>query len=108
VQMVVGTGTFSNIRGANMRPISSRLPIKPKNNQTATGLFVTRLSPRTTTRQLILHLRRETGYSIYPEKLATKYDTYSSWYIRANSQCMRDLLNPSLWPKNTLVKPYYT
>ena len=107
-QNLTGTGTFQNIKGANTKPSKQRRPIMPRKNQVVSGLFVSRMSPSTTVRQMTLHIRRETGYSICPERLPAKHDTYSSWYIRTNNQCMQDLYNAALWPKNSLIKPYFT
>ena len=105
---LVGEGQFRNVRSANMKPPRLRKLAQPRQNQVASGLFITRMSPSTTARQMTLHIRRETGYSICPERLPTKSDKYSSWYIRSSNQCMQDLYTAALWPKDTLIKPYYS
>ena len=107
--VVLGTGSYQNVRTADMKfgPIRQK-EIRPRPNQTMSGVFVTRLSPNTTARQLALHIRRETSYDVRPERMPVKRDQlYSSWYIRAGNTCRQMLFSSHLWPKHTLIKPYY-
>ena len=107
--VVIGTGSYRNVRAADMRfgPIRQKV-LKPKYNQTMCGIFITRLSPQTTVRQLKLHIRKETGYDVRPEKMPVKRDDlYSSWFIRVANPCRQALFSSHLWPKHTLIKPYY-
>ena len=77
-------------------------------NRTVTGVFITRLSPRLTSRQIENFIKRETGLKVRPEKLETKYNSYSSFYIPGDSQIRSMLLNGSLWPSGALLKPLYS
>ena len=72
-----------------------------------TGLFVSRLDPKTSARQVQSMIKRETGMSAQPERLPTKFDTYSSFYIRGDKFMQDTLMCADLWPKYTLVKRYF-
>ena len=74
---------------------------------TITGVFITRLSPSTTAAMLATHIRKETKLTVRPEKLITKFSSYSSFYIRGNQRCRDELLNCELWPRGVLLKPFY-
>ena len=72
-----------------------------------TGIFVSKLDARTSTRQIQSHLQRETGIRLKPEQLKSKYNTYASFYIPCGQDVRRRLLDRDLWPKGSLVKPFY-
>jgi len=76
-------------------------------NRIASGIFVTRLNPATSVRQLHLHLSSETGRATKPEKLHSKHPSYSSFYIPCDRQTRNVLLDKALWPKGALVKLFY-
>ena len=80
----------------------------PQRNRSVTGVFITRLNPRLTSRQIESFIKRETGLKVRPEKLETKYDSYSSFYIPGDSQLRSMLLDASLWPSGALLKPFYS
>jgi hypothetical protein len=77
-------------------------------NRTCTGIFVTNLHPRTNPRQLEVFVKRETGLKVAVEKLKTRFSTYSSFYIPAEQQQRRMLLDSYLWPAGCKVKPYFS
>jgi hypothetical protein len=77
-------------------------------NQICTGLFITRINPRVTIRDLELHVLNTTGYRVKPEKLPTKYDSYSSFYVRCNQVLRNVLFDASIWPEGSMVKSYYS
>ncbi len=104
--VIYATGSTMDIKaahGANPRQDSGL-----QRNRTITGVFITRLTPRLTSRQIENYIKRETGLKVRPEKLETKYDSYSSFYIPANSQVRSMLLDGSLWPSGALLKPFYS
>ena len=101
---IVGSGHSSNFKVASQR-YKSRDSHNP--NRYVTGVFITRLAPSTSCAQIAIHVRRETGLAIHPEKI-TKHDTYCSFYIPANSIQRSTLLDGSIWPKGSLVKPFFT
>ena len=77
--LIYGSGQCTNVKAVG-RGHSSRYP-RSNPNRTITGVFITRLDPATTTRQLYYHVKQETGLSVNPEKLDTKFSTYSSFYM---------------------------
>jgi hypothetical protein len=98
-----GTGKSTGVRSA----------VKSKNfgnheNRYITGVFITRLDPYTTPKQLFLHIKRETGFTCYPEKLQTKYGGYSSFYVAADKKLCATIMDSQLWPTGTLFKPFYS
>lgn len=88
---------------SNQHTYSSRAP-----NRICTGLFVTRLLPNTTTKNVNDHVRKELALTVNAEKIPTKYDSYSSFYIRCNVDVRSALLDAELWPTGALIKPYYS
>ena len=77
-------------------------------NRACTGIFVTNLHPRTTSQQLELFIKRETGLRVSAERLKTRYSTYSSFYLPGDQHVRSRLLDPYLWPEDCKVKPYYS
>ena len=71
-------------------------------------IILSRLAPRSTAKQIQLHVKRETGLDVRVEKLQTKFDTYCSFYIPAGHQIRAKLLSADSWPEGTLVKPFYS
>ena len=92
--VIAGSGSYANVKAANMKFGRIRQQfVKPGNNQMITGVFVTRLAPNTTARQLALHIRKEIGYQIKPERMPVKRDDlYSSWFIPADNRRRQELL----------------
>ena len=97
--MTVGSGSAPGLRAVGNRRTNIA-------NRTCTGVFITRLLPNTTTSQLESYVKCETGEYVKAEKLPTRYETYSSFYIRCNGQLRTSLLDGRIWPVGTLVKPY--
>ena len=78
-----------------------------QSGKAVSGIFITRLDPKTTASHVALHIRKETRLTVRPEKLLTRHASYSSFYIRGNQRCRSELLSRDLWPKGVLVKPFY-
>ena len=102
--VINGTGKSTGVRTA---AVTKRPNSRDMTNRTVTGVFVSRLDPYTTPKQIYLHIKRMTGYICRPEKLQTKYGGYSSFYILADVLHRRVLLDPQLWPSGTLLKLFY-
>jgi hypothetical protein len=104
--VVFGSGKCTNVKAVQTR----RSVRKSSNsgNKLISGVFLSRLDPHTTSRQLQLHIKHETGVNCRPEKLKTKYSGYSSFFIRTQGFNRTTIMEPSLWPAGTLVKPFYT
>ena len=102
--ILFGSGTSHGLCAARRR--------QPHNgqsgNRTITGLFVTNLEPRTTTKQIEVYVKRESGYKVTAEKLRTKFDSYSSFYIPCDQTTRRQLMDPFLWPAESKIKPFYS
>ncbi len=78
-----------------------------KPNRSCTGIFVTRLQPKCSTSQVATHIKDISGANTKPEKLQTKYDSYSSFYIRCNNQLRNSLMKPTSWPSGVMVKLFF-
>jgi len=98
---VHGTGSAPGLHA-----VKQQLPITNPANRTCTGVFVTRLLPQTTAKNVETYVRTETGLNIKAERLPTKYNTYSSFYIRCEDNIRSSLLDRYLWPKGALAKPF--
>ena len=92
----LGTGSAPGLRAVSRK----------SENKTCTGVFVTRLLPSTTPIQLESFIKSEIGAQVKAEKLPTKYNSYSSFFIRCNGQLRTSLLDGRIWPTGSLVKPY--
>lgn len=77
-------------------------------NRNVTGIFITRLDPKLNPSKLQRFIKRETGLNVRPEKLATKYDTYSSYYIPGDRAVRNVLFDNRLWPVGAMIKPFYS
>ena len=62
----------------------------------------------TTANDVETYLRQETGMSVKAEKLPTRYNSYSSFYIGCRGPHRVMLLDGRVWPMGSLVKPYYS
>ena len=104
--VVFGRGFSTNIRSVG-KPSKHSTATK-QNQRRITGVFLTRLAPKTSAAQVALHVRKETGLTVRPEKLETKYNTYSSFYIPGDQRCRDELFCKDLWPMGSLLKPFYS
>ena len=105
VIVVIATGHSFAIRAASPVPVNREW----KRNQNCIDVFVSRPEPKTTQRSIQKHLQLETGFLVHPEKLATRYKEYASFFIRGDKK-VRDtlrLMDPNLWPARTLLKPFF-
>jgi hypothetical protein len=101
IPVVHGMGKYSGMKATQMNMTKRRETTSA--NKTLTGLFITRVNPRTTTKQLELQIKRETSINIRVEKLRTKYPTYSSFFIRCDRHVRQTMWEPSLWPQVSLI-----
>ncbi len=97
-------GTKGSGSAPGLRAVIHRKP--DRDNKICSGVFLTRLLPNTTSSQIDSYVKAEAGFAVRAEKLKTKYDSYSSFYIRCNGSLRTSLLDGRMWPKGTLVKPY--
>lgn len=94
-------------KGEPSLSMPARTNKQSKPNRTCTGLFVTRLQRRTTPEQLERQLYLASGYKIKAEKLETRHDSYSSFYIRADRTLRDALMDPDVWPANSMVRLFF-
>jgi hypothetical protein len=106
VHVVHGKGKTVNIKA--MTKMKSSQNERQESNRSVSGIFVTRLDPGTTSRQLELHLRKEAGLNTRPEKLNTRHPSYSSFYIPSDRNLRNTLLDASLWPEGARIKLYFS
>jgi site-specific recombinase XerC len=99
---------FGEAEGSEIKAVDRYRSNSTKNNRAVTGIFVSRLNPRTSPRQMQRHLQQETGITLKPEQLKSKYNTYASFYVPCGQDVRRRLLDRALWPKGSLVKPFYS
>ena len=96
--IITGTSTSSSLSAATPRgnPRQSRKD----------GLFVSRLSRNTRASDVMNYIRTEANLNIRCDPIATRYDTYRSYYIHAAPRHHALLLKPGMWPRDVLVKKY--
>jgi hypothetical protein len=100
--VIIGTGQSQTL-GAVNRERNSQDNV----NKQCIGVFISRLKSKVTEKHIELHIKHETGFSVRPERLATKYQTYRSYFIPCNKAVRYAILNAELWPAPTLLKPFY-
>ena len=71
------------------------------------GVFVSRLQRNTRAADIERHVSRVFGLRLKCDPVPTKFDTYTSYRIRASTCDTKTLLNSNKWPENVLVKEYY-
>jgi hypothetical protein len=103
-QTVIASGNFNGLHAVRKHEPKE----VPNPNRRVTGVFITRLHPRTTEKKIAQHVRQETNLKVTPQKLKTKYEHYSSFYIQCDNVERRMMMDPNLWPQGTLLKPYYS
>ena len=47
------------------------------------------------------------AYTIKAEKLETKHDGYSSFFVRADRSLRDALMDPDIWPINSMVRLFF-
>ena len=95
--------------GKNKRrlPLSTPSTHNSPHNRTCTGLFVTRLHAKTKEAELEKYIWLNSGYNIKAEQLQTRYNTYSSFFIRADKKLRDALMDPDIWPPKSMVKYFF-
>ena len=68
------------------------------------GLFITRLHANTSEAELNEYVRNITGCRVRTQKLKTKFNSYSSFYIPLARGSWGILLEASIWPQGVLIK----
>jgi hypothetical protein len=103
-QIVLGKGHISSLRVVQRERKSTTSSSRARQ---CTGVFVSRFAPRTSSNQIQQHIRHETGLSIRAEKLDTRYNSYSSFYIPGDRRTRDQLMTSDLWPVGTLIKLFF-
>ena len=71
------------------------------------SLFITRLSPSTSSKDIESFVKENFNITIECQKLVTKYDSYASFKILLDTKYFDTLLNPSNWPEYVLVRKFF-
>ena len=69
-------------------------------------MFISRLSAHTTCATVAAHIMRETGLRIKPYKF-TPRDGMCSFFIKAEARHRVILSDGNLWPRYSIVRPFY-
>ena len=100
VENAVITGTSNNCSLSNAPP---RNGLRQSRRD---GLFISRLSRNTRAIDVVNYIRNESNLNIRCDPIATRYDTYRSYYIHAAPQHHALLLKPGMSPRDVLIKKY--
>ncbi len=99
---IVGTGPSTTLKAATRKPNSHH------GNRTCTGLFVSSLEPQCTTKQVNTYIWKHAGVRVRSEKIPIRYMSHSSFYLPCDNTVRESLKDPSIWPADVFVKPYYS
>ena len=91
--ITIGSGPGSSLRA--VVPPSQKQHPTPSNRH-CTGLFISRLEPQCSAKQLQTYIWKQAGHRVRTEKIKTRYDTYSSFYIPCERRVREDLHDPSI------------
>ena len=69
-------------------------------------IFVSRLVPTTTSRDMSLYLKSKYSQSLHVQQIHTKYDRYASFKITAPPNMKADLLNRKNWINDVYVREF--
>ena len=102
-EVVIGSGpNMMNLKAARTNQESACSV-----NHVCSGVFVSRLAPRSTVAQVAAYIKNSTGYTILPEKIPTRFDTYSSFFVRCDQPLRGVLMDANVWPAGSLIKYYF-
>ena len=103
--VIAGNGTSTHIRTATKNQRQSTL----STHRQRVGIFVSRMSRSTRARHIDRHVEQEAGIKVHCEEIPSKYENtnYRSFFIRLNSRNLQMLLQPDMWPRDTIVRGYY-
>ena len=102
-EVIRGKGRYDQ----KIKPASKHRDREEYANRSITGTFISRLSPKASAADIAVFVHRETGLTVRPERLQTKYQSYSSFFIRGNNRQRRTLMSEHLWPRGIIVKAFY-
>ncbi len=97
-EYVVGKGLGTGLRSAK--------DLHQHQNKRITGLFVSKLHPKTSSAQLAVWVYHEFGFTVHPEKMPGKPQYYSSFYIPCDQNQRESLMNADMWPAGAFLKPF--
>ena len=103
-KIIVGTGHSGGLKVVQPR----RQLDSERQSRRITDVFLSRLGPSTSCAQIATQVRRETGLNVNPKKIKSKYDSYSSFYIRAERRDTSILMDGNIWPTGTLAKSFFS
>lgn len=70
------------------------------------AMFVSRLSPETTSEALSSHLTALNAPPVTCKRLKTRFTSYASFHVVFSDECFERLQDPSLWPNGCLFKRF--
>jgi hypothetical protein len=106
VKVIIGKGPISSVQAECFRQKESS---DRDTNKIVTGVFVSRFKPQMTAAQVDRYVQLHFGENVKSEKLRTRFNTYSSFYIRADRKLRELFLNSQaeqIWSSGLLVKPF--
>ena len=79
-------------------------------NKAIIRTLISGLDSHTGSAQVAVHIRRETGLTVRPEKLQLRNEGRTSrafFFVRCNERDRYKLMDEYLWPVGTIIKPYW-
>ena len=71
------------------------------------GIFVSRLAKNTQAIHIIRHVEKETGLKVQCDMLKAQHSKHQSACLRLPRKDHNTLLDPQIWPRGTVVRPYF-
>ena len=104
-RMTLGTAPTTTHKAVT--PLPRKQNLSPSGNRSCTGLFVSRLQPHYTPKQVESFVWQQAGEKVRVEKITGRSSQHSSFYIPCDRPVRDALKDSSIWPTGCFIKLYF-
>ena len=104
-RMTLGTAPTTTLKAVT--PLPRKQNSSPSGNRSCTGLFVSRLQPHYTPKQVESFVWQQAGEKVRVEKITSRSSQHSSFYIPCDRPVRDALKDSSIWPTGCFIKLYF-
>ena len=103
-RMTLGAAPTTTLKAVT--PLSRKQSSSSSGNRLCTGLFVSRLQPHYTPKQVESFVWQQAGERVRVEKITGRSSQHSSFYIPCDRPVWDALKDSSIWPTGCCIKLY--
>ena len=104
-RMTLGAAPTTTLKAVT--PLSRKQNSSSSGNRSCTGLFVSRLQPHYTPKQVESFVWQQAGEGVRVEKITGRSSQHSSFYIPCDGPVRDALKDSSIWPTGCFIKLYF-